>query len=202
MKDFSDVQVPIVSGETYQFVPHDTYNLIRGNIFIEGLILDEIGTDVLKQILFLNRTEKEFINIFIDSPGGSFDATVLIITAMNQSPKKIRTINYNKACSGGAMIAYNGTPGYRLSYPYSRWMIHDGAITGNDGAKKVNKVKLDYDDLRKTNEFVIKNLVKITGKPAKFFKEFLPKDKHMSASEALKLNLFDRYVTKKDTLEF
>jgi ATP-dependent Clp protease protease subunit len=111
-----------------------------------GEIDEDLGNAVEVSIRFYNQMddeenipieERKPILIFINSPGGSLDATFTMIDAIKMSKTPVYTINIGCAYSGGFFTFIAGHK--RFAYPQSSFLFHEGAVNmGGDAGKFQN----------------------------------------------------------------
>ena len=103
-------------------------------IFLGTPISDEIANAVMAQLLCLQSMDPDRdIEIYINSPGGSFTALTAIYDTMRYIKPDIRTVCLGQAASAAAVILAAGTKGKRLALPNSRILIHQPATEGGYG---------------------------------------------------------------------
>src|SRR3954449_10531760 len=93
-------------------------------IFLGTPISDEIANAVMAQLLCLQQMDAERqIDIYINSPGGSFTALTAIYDTMRYIKPDVSTVCLGQAASAAAVILAAGTKGKRLALPNSRILI-------------------------------------------------------------------------------
>ena len=103
-------------------------------IFLGTPISDEIANAVMAQLLCLQQMDAERqIDIYINSPGGSFTALTAIYDTMRYIKPDVSTVCLGQAASAAAVILAAGTKGKRLALPNSRILIHQPATEGGYG---------------------------------------------------------------------
>lgn len=138
--------------------------------------------------------EKLPIEIVVNSIGGSvYDGLSLIslIDQLIESGYNVKTVNVGKAFSMGFVISICGSE--RISYKYSRYMIHDisaGTIGTLDSMMKDIE---EYNYLRNTVYDIISKKTKITIDQLSEWHE-KKIDKFFSAEEALQFGLIDKII--------
>jgi len=97
-------------------------------ILIFGTINEPMASNVIKQLLILDRLSHEPITIMINSGGGSVTDGFAIIDTMNAIVSPVITMIVGAACSMAGLISISGKA--RIMTENSVWMAHDVA-TGN-----------------------------------------------------------------------
>lgn len=128
------------------------------------------------------------IEILINSLGGSVFKGFPIITAINNSTKKVTTIVDTVAASMAALIFLAGTT--RKMYSYSQLMIHPAKYT--DGSTDEHLVN--------TNDNIFDFLKSITKRAKDKIKSWLSKDTWFTAMQALENNLATEVIKTKMAL--
>lgn len=94
-------------------------------VFVGTPIDDGVANVVVAQILHLAADAPDRdISLYINSPGGSFSATLAIYDTMRFVPADIATLCVGQAASTAAILLASGTPGKRAALPHSRVLLH------------------------------------------------------------------------------
>src|SRR5919204_4425862 len=94
-------------------------------IFLGTPISDDIANAVMAQLLCLESMDPDRdIQIYINSPGGSFTALNAIYDTMQFVRPDISTVCMGQAASAAAVLLAAGTPGKRMALPNARVLIH------------------------------------------------------------------------------
>ncbi|HEX3611299.1 MAG TPA: ATP-dependent Clp protease proteolytic subunit, partial [Sporichthyaceae bacterium] len=103
-------------------------------IFLGVQVDDASANDVMAQLLTLESMDPDRdIQIYINSPGGSFTALTAIYDTIQFVKPDVQTICMGQAASAAAVLLASGTPGKRLALPNARILIHQPAIEGSGG---------------------------------------------------------------------
>ena len=115
------------------FREYDPYaKLFEERIIFLGVQVDDASAnDVMAQLLTLESMDPDRdIQIYINSPGGSFTALTAIYDTIQFVKPDVQTICMGQAASAAAVLLAAGTPGKRLALPNARILIHQPAIEG------------------------------------------------------------------------
>ena len=93
-------------------------------VFISGEIDDNLANRVIAELLYLDSTGNEDINIYINSPGGSVSAGMAIYDTMNFVKSDVSTTCLGIAASMAAFLLSSGKKGKRYILPNADVMIH------------------------------------------------------------------------------
>lgn len=94
-------------------------------VFIGTPIDDGVSNVVVAQLLHLaaDAADRD-ISLYINSPGGSFSASLAIYDTMRFVPCEIATLCVGQAASTAAMLLAAGAPGKRAALPHARVLLH------------------------------------------------------------------------------
>ena len=165
-------------------------------VFISGEIDDNLANRVIAELLYLDSTGNEDINIYINSPGGSVSAGMAIYDTMNFVKSDVSTTCLGIAASMAAFLLSSGKKGKRYILPNADVMIHQ-PLGGAQGQATDIKIASDrIIDLRKRlNRILSKN----TSQSLKRIEKDTERDNYLSAKEALGYGLVDKIITEKSS---
>lgn len=164
-------------------------------IFLNGQVNDESAASLIAQIMHIGAEKcNSKISMYINSPGGSVTAGLAIIDAMNFVNNEIETVVIGQACSMGAVILANGTPGKRIALENARVMIHQpsGGVQGTAA-----DIQTNFEEMNRLKDILYTILAKRTGQDIDKVAEDCLKDFFMGPDEALAYGLVD-IVRKSD----
>ncbi|WP_437184902.1 ATP-dependent Clp protease proteolytic subunit [Planctomicrobium sp. SH668] len=163
-------------------------------IFLGSQVNDQVANLLVAQMLYLQFEDpKADIHMYINSPGGSVTAGMMIYDTMQYITCDVATYCMGQAASMGAMLLTAGTKGKRYALPNSRIMIHQ-PLAGMEGtaveleihAKEVIKMK------RKLNELLAFH----TGQTIEAIESGTDRDNFMAAEEAAAFGLVDSVLDR------
>lgn len=165
-------------------------------VFISGEIDDNLANRVIAELLYLDSTGNEDINIYINSPGGSVSAGMAIYDTLNFVKSDVSTTCLGIAASMAAFLLSSGKKGKRYILPNADVMIHQ-PLGGAQGQATDIKIASDrIIDLRKRlNRILSKN----TSQSLKKIEKDTERDNYLSAKEALEYGLVDKIITEKSS---
>ncbi len=185
---------PAVVEETYggaREVLLRTKHFTNGKLFLTGEITDDCANDFVSELMYL--TEKgDPVDIYINSPGGSVNAGLLIYDVLQACSSKIEINLYciGMAASMGAIILAGGPKGHRFILPHSKVMIHEPLISGGMGGSATS-IKKTADSILETKAITNGILAEHTGKTIKEIDKATAFDNFMNAEEAVKFGIVD-----------
>ena len=109
-------------------------------IWLEGEVRDENSNRIAKQLQVLAAEDPvKDITLYINSPGGSITAGMVIYDTMQLIPNDITTIAMGLAASMGQFLLCAGAAGKRYATPNTRIMMHQplGGIGGTASDIKI-----------------------------------------------------------------
>ena len=94
-------------------------------IFLGTPISDDVANAVMAQLLCLQQMDPDRdIQLYINSPGGSFTAMTAIYDTMRYIRPSVSTVCIGQAASMGSLLLTAGEKGKRFALPNARLMIH------------------------------------------------------------------------------
>jgi ATP-dependent Clp protease protease subunit len=109
-------------------------------IWLEGPVMDENSNRIAKQLQVLAAEDPEKdITLYINSPGGSISAGMVVYDTMQLIPNDVATVAMGLAASMGQFLLVAGTPGKRFATPNTRIMMHQpsGGLGGTASDIKI-----------------------------------------------------------------
>jgi ATP-dependent Clp protease protease subunit len=163
-------------------------------IFLGTPISDEIANAVMAQLLCLQQMDSERdIEIYINSPGGSFTALTAIYDTMRYIKPDVRTVCLGQAASAAAVILAAGTKGKRLALPNSRILIHQPATEGGYGQS--SDIEIQAREILRIRSLMEDMLATDTGKSTDEVSRDIERDKYLTAEQALEYGIIDEVLT-------
>jgi ATP-dependent Clp protease protease subunit len=163
-------------------------------IFLGTPISDEIANAVMAQLLCLQQMDADRdIEIYINSPGGSFTALTAIYDTMRYIKPDVRTVCLGQAASAAAVILAAGTKGKRLALPNSRILIHQPATEGGYGQS--SDIEIQAREILRIRSLMEDMLSTDTGKSTDEVSRDIERDKYLTAEQALEYGIIDEILT-------
>jgi ATP-dependent Clp protease, protease subunit len=149
---------------------------------------------VMAQLLCLQQMDAERdIEIYINSPGGSFTALTAIYDTMRYIKPDVRTVCLGQAASAAAVILAAGTKGKRLALPNSRILIHQPATEGGYGQS--SDIEIQAKEILRIRSLMEEMLATDTGKSTEEISRDIERDKYLTAEQALDYGIIDEVLT-------
>ena len=176
---------------------YDIYSrLLKDRIIFLGEEVNDVSASlVVAELLFLEAEDPgKYIQLYINSPGGSVTDGMAIYDTMQYIKCDVSTICLGMAASMGAFLLAGGTKGKRFALPNSTIMIHQPS-GGAQG--QATEIQIVADHIAKTKRTLNEILAANTGQPLEVVEKDTDRDNYMSAEEALAYGLIDGVVTHK-----
>jgi ATP-dependent Clp protease, protease subunit len=163
-------------------------------IFLGTPISDDIANAVMAQLLCLQQMDAERdIEIYINSPGGSFTALTAIYDTMRYIKPDVRTVCLGQAALAAAVILAVGTKGKRLALPNSRILIHQPATEGGYGQS--SDIEIQAREILRIRALMEQMLAEDTGRTTEEVSRDIERDKYLTAEQALDYGIIDEVLT-------
>jgi ATP-dependent Clp protease protease subunit len=163
-------------------------------IFLGTPISDDIANAVMAQLLCLQQMDAERdIEIYINSPGGSFTALTAIYDTMRYIKPDVRTVCLGQAASDAAVILAAGTKGKRLALPNSRILIHQPAMEGGYGQS--SDIEIQAKEVLRIRALMEQMLAEDSGRTTEEVSRDIERDKYLTAEQARDYGIIDEVLT-------
>ena len=176
---------------------HNPYTkLFEERIIFLGVQIDDASADdVMAQLLTLESMDPDRdIQIYINSPGGSYTAMTAIYDTMQFVKPQVQTVCLGQAASAAAVILAAGSPGKRFALPHARVLIHqpytEGGGQGSDIEIQANEILR----MRKEMEGI---LSKHTGRSEDQIELDIERDKILTADMAKEYGIIDQVISSR-----
>ena len=146
-------------------------------IFLGTQVDDSSADDVMAQLLVLEAQDPDRdITLYINSPGGSFTAMTL-----------------GQAASAAAVLLAAGTPGKRLALPNARVLIHQPALSGQQGGQ-ASDLEIHANEVMRMREWTAQTLALHSGKTYEEVDRSIERDNILTAAAAQEYGLVDKVL--------
>jgi ATP-dependent Clp protease protease subunit len=166
-------------------------------IFLGAPIDDVVANDVMAQLIVLESTDPDRdIQIYINSPGGSFTALTAIYDTMVYVRPEIQTICMGQAASAAAVILAAGTKGKRFALTNSRILIHQPS-GGTEGAMQISDLEIQANEIQRMRLLEEEILARHTGQPLEKVRADIERDTILTAEQAKEYGMVDEVITSR-----
>ena len=164
-------------------------------IFLGAPIDDVVANDVMAQLIVLESTDPDRdIQIYINSPGGSFTALTAIYDTMQYIRPEIQTYCMGQAASAAAVLLAAGTKGKRYALPQSRILIHQPS-GGTEGAQQISDLDIQAKEILRMRDLMEEILARHTGQPLETVRADVERDKIFTAAAAKEYGIVDDVIS-------
>lgn len=184
-----------VERTAYGVKESNPYNkLFEERIVFLGVPVDDASAnDIMAQLLFLESDDPDReIQIYINSPGGSFTSLMAIYDTIQYVRPDVKTICLGQAASAAAVILAAGTKGKRLALPNSRVLIHQPSVEGLYG--QVSDLEIQANEVQRMRELMEHTLATHTGKTSDEIRQDIDRDKILTADQSVEYGLLDEVL--------
>lgn len=162
-------------------------------IYLGTPISDDVANAVIAQLMCLeSMNPDQDIQIYINSPGGSFTALTAIYDTMNFIKSDVQTVCIGQAASAAAILLGAGAPGKRLALPNSRILIHQPYTEGTFG--QTSDIEIQANEILRMRELLEKMISDHTGRDMDQVSRDIERDKILTAAQAVEYGLIDNVI--------
>jgi ATP-dependent Clp protease protease subunit len=158
-------------------------------IWLEGEVRDENSNRIAKQLQVLAAEDPDKdISLYINSPGGSISAGMVIYDTMRLIPLDVVTVAMGLAASMGQFLLCAGTAGKRYATPNTRVMMHQpsGGLGGT-----ASDIKIQAEQMLFIKKRMAKLIAEHTGQTVETIEADSDRDRWFDADEAKVYGLID-----------
>ncbi len=177
----------------------DPYSkLLKERIVFLGVQIDDVSAnDVMAQLLYLESEDPDRdINIYINSPGGSFTALTAIYDTMQFIRPDISTVCLGQAASAAAVLLGAGAKGKRFAVPNARILIHQPSGSGEGPS---SDIEIQAREIMRMRALLEHMLSEHTGRAEDQVRIDINRDKILTAAEAVEYGLVDEVLKTRKT---
>jgi ATP-dependent Clp protease, protease subunit len=189
--------VPIVVEQTNRGErSYDIFSrLLKERIVMLSDEVNEVTASLITaQLLFLEAEDPEKdIQFYINSPGGSVSAGLMIYDTMQYIKPDVQTICVGMAASMGAFLLAAGAKGKRFALPNAEVMIHQplGGVQG-----QATDIRIAADHIIRTKERLNRIISELTGQPYEKVVIDTERDNWLTAEQAVSYGLIDSIMIR------
>jgi len=167
-------------------------------ILLAEPITKEVAERVTAKLLLLDQeSDKELINIYINSPGGDVDAGFAIFDMVRYISAPVRCISTGLTASAAVVVLLATPKKLRLSLPNSRFLMHQPSMGIHGSAADV---RIEANEILKMREKINKLIADETGQPLDKVEKGTRRNYWMDAEEAKKYGLVSRIIKSKSEI--
>jgi ATP-dependent Clp protease, protease subunit len=164
-------------------------------IFLGTEIDDGVANVVMAQLFHLEAASPDLeINLYINSPGGSFSALTAIYDTMQYIRPDVATVCMGQAASAAAVLLAAGAPGKRSVLRHAKVALHQPSSESRGAlpdlaieAKELARIRAEVDEI----------LSQHTGHSVEKIRADTDRNKTLTAAEAVSYGLADQVITSR-----
>jgi ATP-dependent Clp protease protease subunit len=166
-------------------------------IFLGAPIDDVVANDVMAQLIVLESTDPDRdIQIYINSPGGSFTALTAIYDTLQYVRPEIQTICMGQAASAAAVLLAAGSKGKRFALQNARILIHQPS-GGTEGSQQISDLEIQAREILRMRDLLEKILSNHTGQTVEKVHADIERDTILTAQQAKEYGIVDEVITSR-----
>ena len=166
-------------------------------VWLEGEVRDENSNRIAKQLQVLAAEDPERdITLYINSPGGSISAGMVVYDTMQLIPNDVVTVAMGLAASMGQFLLCAGAAGKRYATPNTRIMMHQpsGGLGGT-----ASDIKIQAEQMLFIKRRMALLIADHTGQSIEQIEKDSDRDRWFDADEAREYGIIDHvYSTDAD----
>ncbi|QBI55350.1 ATP-dependent Clp protease proteolytic subunit [Streptomonospora litoralis] len=189
-----------VERTSYGVKEMNPYNkLFEERIIFVGVQIDDVSAnDIMAQLITLEQIDADRdIQMYINSPGGSFTALMAIYDTMQFVRPDIQTVCIGQAASAAAVLLAGGTKGKRGCLPNARVLIHQPAAEGAYG--QASDIEIQANEIMRIREQMEVTLARHTGQSQEQISQDIERDKILTAEGAKDYGMVDYVLPYRKT---
>lgn len=198
MSDIQNYTIPYVVEQTSRGErTYDIFSrLLKERIIFLGTPIDDgVANVVMAELLHLESEDPDRdINIYINSPGGSFTALTAIYDTMSFIRPDVATYCMGQAASAAAVLLAAGTPGKRHALAHARILIHQPY---SEGGGQGSDIEIQAREILRMRTLLEQILSRHTGVPQDQVRKDIERDKILTAEEAKAYGMVDEVLTSR-----
>ncbi len=164
-------------------------------IMLSDEVNDTTASLITAQLLYLEGQDPDKdIHLYINSPGGSISAGMMIYDTMQYIKCDVSTICVGLAASMGSFLLAAGAKGKRFALPNSEIMIHQ-PLGGAKG--QASDIKIQAEHILYIRNRMNKLLADMTGQSIEVIERDTDRDNWMTADDAVRYGIVDCVVEKR-----
>jgi len=161
-------------------------------IWLEGEVRDENSNRIAKQLQVLAAEDPDKdISLYINSPGGSISAGMVIYDSMQLIPNDVATVCMGLAASMGQFLLCAGAAGKRSATPNARIMMHQplGGLGGT-----ASDIKIQAEQMLFIKKRMAELIAGHTGQTLDQIEADSDRDRWFTAEQAMEYGIIDSVI--------
>ncbi len=168
--------------------------LLSERIILVGTPIDDgVANAIVGQVLHLASESEADIQLYVNSPGGSFTSVMAIYDTCRFVPNDVATLCVGRASSAAGILVAGGTKGKRSMLPHSRIVLEQPASAASRGS--LSDLALEAAEMARIRAETDRALAHHTGKSEEIIRADTDRALILGAAEAVTYGLADQVVT-------
>ncbi len=176
---------------------YDIYSRLLSEriVFLGTQIDDGVANVVMAQLLHLESVSPDLeINLYINSPGGSYSALTAIYDTMQFIRPQVATTCMGQASSAAAVLLAAGAPGQRAVLRHARVLLHQPS---SEARGTLPDLAIEAKEVARVRAEVAEILSRHTGHPVAKIRADTDRNRTFSAQEAVDYGLADEVIVSR-----
>lgn len=162
-------------------------------IFLGTPISDDVANAVMSQLICLESMDPDRdIEIYVNSPGGSFTALTAIYDTMQYVKPDVRTVCMGQAASAAAVLLAAGAEGKRIALPNARILIHQPYSEAGYG--QASDLEIQANEILRMRSLLEEMLARHSKHSIEEVRADIERDKILTAHQAVEYGLVDSVI--------
>jgi ATP-dependent Clp protease, protease subunit len=176
---------------------YDIYSRLLSEriVFLGTQIDDGVANVVMAQLLHLESVSPDLeINLYINSPGGSYSALTAIYDTMQFIRPQVATTCMGQASSAAAVLLAAGAPGRRAVLRHAKVLLHQPS---SEARGTLPDLAIEAKEVARVRAEVAQILSRHTGHPVAKIRADTDRNRTFSAQEAVDYGLADEVIVSR-----
>jgi ATP-dependent Clp protease protease subunit len=162
----------------------------RRILFVTGRLDDAVATQAAAEIMTLDASGQEPIDLYLDSEDGTLEAAFVLIDTLDLAHSKVRA--HCRGQVGGPAIGVLAAADHRLASPHTRFGLAQPVAQFSGTPDQIVAQSQQRQDLLWRFQA---RLARVTGRPAEEIAADIRRGRYLDAQEAVEYGLLDAIRT-------
>ena len=163
-------------------------------VFVGTPIDDGVANVIVAQLLHLAASSEADVNLYLNSPGGSFSAMMAIYDTMQFVAADVATLCVGQATSTAAILLAAGAAGKRAVLPHARVLLHQPHSEGSRGS--ISDLAIEAAELARVRADAEALLAHHTGRTAETIRADTDRALVLAGGAAVDYGIADRVLDR------
>lgn len=161
-------------------------------VFVGTPIDDGVANVVIAQLLHLAAASPTEVQLYLNSPGGSFSSVMAIYDTMQFIAPDVATLCVGQVTASSAILLAAGAPGRRWALPHARIVLHQPHAEGSRGS--ISDLALEAAELSRVRAQGEAILARHTGRDVEQIRRDTDRALVLTAEQAVEYGLVDEVL--------